>query len=82
MLDRLRGIRTPAWLTGLLRAIAEGAAFFAFYSVVDFIQDGGLPDQYKVYGLAALIVLRGGEGVIDHIDPIKARRRAAADKVS
>lgn len=82
MLDKLRGIRTPAWLTGALRGIAETAAFAALYAGYAELSDASLPDNYKWVVLAAPFVLRSIEGGIDHIDPIKVRRRAAADKVS
>lgn len=82
MLDRLRGIRTPAWLTGLLRGILEAAAFAAVYVGFDALTTMELPDSYAWVVLIAPALLRTAEGYIDHIDPIKARRRAAADRVS
>lgn len=82
MLDKLRGIRTPAWLTGALRGILETAAFAALYAGYTEFSGASLPDDYKWLILFAPFFLRAAEGGIDHIDPVKARRRAAADKVS
>ncbi len=82
MLNALRGIRTPAWLTGFLRGLAESMAFLALYSFIDFVAAGGLPEQYKTYGMVIIIALRSSEGLVDHIDPLKQRRRQAADEVT
>lgn len=82
MLNALRGIRTPAWLTGFLRGLAESMAFLGLYSLLDFIAAGGLPNEYKTYGMIIVIVLRSLEGTVDHIDPLKQRRRQVADEVT
>lgn len=82
MLDKLRGIRTPAWLTGALRGIIEAAAFAALYAGFTAVSDASLPDNYKWVAIAAPFVLRSVEGFIDQVDPTKIRRREAADKVS
>lgn len=81
MLDKLRGIQTPAWLTGALRGVLESVAFAALYGGYAELFNITLPENYKWVLFAAPFVLRSAEGTIDHIDPLKARRRAAADKV-
>lgn len=82
MLNALRGIRTPAWLVGFLRGLAESIVYLAIYSFIDFVNAGGLPDQYKILGMVAILGLRSLEGTVDQIDPLKARRRQAADEVT
>ena len=82
ILDRLRGIRTPAWLTGLLRGLLEALAFAAVYVGFDALTTAELPDSYAWIILVAPALLRTLEGYVDHIDPVKQRRRDAADKVS
>ena len=80
--ERLRGIHTPAWMTGMLRGIVEAVAFAAVYAGVDYLTVANLPDSHAWLILFMPLLLRSAEGYIDHIDPIKARRREAADKVS
>lgn len=73
--DILRGIHAPAWLVGLARGVAEAVAYAATYGLIDFIQGGGLPQEYQVYGALGITILRALEGTIDHIDPAKRRKR-------
>lgn len=79
--DQLRGIRTPAWLTGLLRGILEAAVFAGIYVGFDVLTAAELPDQYAIFVLIAPALLRTAEGYVDHIDPTKKRRREIADTV-
>lgn len=81
LLAALRGFHTPAWLTGMLRGVAEAAAFAALYAGADALPNVDMPNKGLVL-MALPFVLRTAEGVIDHIDPQKVRRRAAADAVT
>lgn len=82
MREKLRGIRTPAWLTGLLRAGLEAALLAGLYVGVDALTTAQLPDNLAWLVFAAPFLVRTAEGYIDEIDPVKVRRRNAADKVS
>ncbi len=81
-MEKLRGIRTPAWLTALMRSVVEAALFASTAVLIDWLQQGGLPDHLTIYGTVAILLLRNVEGILDEIDPVKKRRRKAADKVS
>lgn len=82
MLNKLRGIRTPAWLTALLRGLGEAVVFALIYAASDALSTGDLPDSVQAYGPLLVLALRMAEGMADHVDPLKVRRRHAADRVS
>jgi len=46
MKEKLRGIRTPAWLTGLLRAGLEAALLAGLYVATDTLTTAQLPDSW------------------------------------
>lgn len=73
ILAALRGLIGSPWLHGLVRGIAEAAAFVVLYSVADFIAAGGLPDAFGQFGPLALLLVRPIEGILDGIDPAKSR---------
>lgn len=75
MLKVLRGLVLNPTLVAFARGVAEAAAMAALFVAIEFFSDANLPDELKTWAPLALFVLRQGEGLIDQIDPAKARRR-------
>lgn len=71
----LRGLILNPILVAFARGLLESAVMGGLVFAADYASSDRLPDEYKLYGPLAVLVIRQLEGVADKIDAAKQRRR-------